>query len=197
MIRENTLFCKLLQIKKSARQLYRENSSAHLQRPMRCCVCGCRVDLRTHDSYARSLIDREGGKTVYAVIQIRRVLCTGCGHTHACLPDYVVPYSTYSLFFILRVLAAYFLKLCSVERLCRSFAVSASMLYRWRDLFLEHKTLWLGVLASAVCTPAAFLLRLAALPNYADAFGAPFFRKTARSFLQGHRDAARFRRAVF
>lgn len=69
-------------------------------------------------------MEYEGGKVVYFRARIERVRCGSCGHTHA-----ILPYSTYSLLFILRVLAEYFLGLGSVERLCRRYAVSASMLY--------------------------------------------------------------------
>ena len=73
---------------------------------------------------------------MYGRVQIRRVRCGSCGHTHAILPDHIVPYSTYSLQFILRVLAEYFLGLRTVEQLCRRYAISASMLYQWKALFL-------------------------------------------------------------
>lgn len=164
---------------------------------MVCPVCASRGNCAPHAGYTRSLIEYEGGKVVYRRVRIRRVRCGSCKHTHAILPDCIVPYSTYSLLFILRVLAEYFLGLRTVEQLCRRYAISASMLYQWKALFLEHKAVWLGVLRDLETTPAGFIRQLLALPRYSSDFGKPFWRKAARSFLQGHRDAACFRRAVF
>lgn len=123
--------------------------------------------------------------------------CGSCGHTHAILPDEIIPYSTYSLRFILRVLAAYYLGSQTVEELCQRYAISASMLYEWKRLFLEHKEMWLGVLEDGETDPAGFIRRLFTLADYSTGFGKPFYLKTARSFLQRHRDAARYRHAVF
>lgn len=128
---------------------------------------------------------------------MERVRCRSCGHTHAVLPDWLIPYSTYSLRFILRVLAAYYLGCKTVEELCRRYAISASMLYEWKRLFLEHKEMWLGVLEDKETGPAWFIRRLFTLAEYSTGFGKPFYIKTARSFLQSHRDAAHCRHAVF
>ena len=90
------------------------------------------------------------------MIKVVRVICS-CGHTHAILPDLIIPYNTYGVFFILRVIAEYLLHRHSIEHLCARFSITHSMLYRWYGLFLEHKSLWLGVLHSAESAPSAFL----------------------------------------
>ncbi len=164
---------------------------------MVCPACGSRGNCAAHASYTRSLIEYESGKVVYHRVKIRRVRCGSCGHTHAILPEHIVPYSTYSLLFILRVLAGHFLRLGTVEQLCRRYAISPSMLYQWKALFLEHKAVWLGVLKDAETTSDEFIRQLLVLPSWSSDFGKPFWLKTARSFLQGHRDAACFRHAVF
>lgn len=127
---------------------------------------------------------------MYGRVRTRRMRCGSCGHAHAILPDHIVPYSTYGLLFILRVLGEYFLGLRTVEQLCRRYAISASLLYQWKALFPEHKAVWLGVLRDLEITPAEFIRRLLALPRYSCDFGKPFWRKAARSFLQGRREAA-------
>jgi len=139
----------------------------------------------------------EQGKVRYGSVEIRRVRCKSCGHTHAILPDDIVPYSTYSLLFILRVLAAHFPGLETVEQLCRRYGIPPSMLYQWKAVFLEHKRLWPGVLKHAETGSAQFIRRLLDLPGYSDNFGRPFYRKTTFSFLQRHKDAALFRHSVF
>ena len=164
---------------------------------MVCPVCASRGNCAPHGSYKRILIDVEHGKVVYGSVEIKRVQCKSCGHTHALLPDYIVPYTTYSLLFILRVLCAHFLGSGTVEQLCNRYEISASMLYEWKALFLEHKRLWLGALKDAETAAADFLRRLLGLPSYSENFSRAFHGKTAFSFLQRHKAAAHFRHAVF
>lgn len=194
MIRYYTLFCKIFSTKKSSCELYEKLLSSSFRKAMTCPVCGSCGNCAPHGSYRRCVVDFVGGKTVYTSIRVRRVRCSSCGHTHAILPEFIVPYTTYSLFFILRVLAAYFRR-CPVEQVCRRFSISPSMLYQWKALFLAHKEIWLGILRSAETAPEHFLRWLMREP-YAR-FAAGFFLKTGYSFLQRRRNAARFRRAVF
>ena len=134
---------------------------------------------------------------VYGSEEIKRVRCGSCGHTHAILPDNIIPYTTYSLTFILRVLCAHFLGSGTVEELCRRFSITPSMLYQWKALFLAHKEAWLGILEDVEISPSSFIRQLLTLPNYSNEFSEPFYRKVMRSFLQRHCDAAHFRHAVF
>ena len=164
---------------------------------MACPSCGSRGNCVPHGSYKRVLIDVEHSKVVYGSVEIKRVRCKSCGHTHALLPDYIVPYTTYSLLFILRVLAAYFLGRETVEQLCQRYEISPSMLYEWKALFLEHKRLWLGALKDAETAVADFIRQLLGLPSYSEDFSRPFYRGISCSFLQRHKDAAHFRHAVF
>ena len=164
---------------------------------MVCPSCGSRGNCVPHGSYKRVLIDVEYGKVVYGSVEIKRVRCKSCGHTHALLPDYIVPYAAYSLLFILRVLCAYFLGRETVEQLCRRYEISPSMLYEWKALFREHKGLWLGALKDAETAAADFIRQLLNLPSYSLDFSRPFYGKTAFSFLQRHKNAALFRHAVF
>ena len=133
----------------------------------------------------------------YNSVEIKRVRCGSCGRTHAILPDYIIPYTTYSLLFILRVLGAYYLGCGTVEEVCRRYAISVSMLYEWKALFQKHKRLWLGILEDAETKPGQFIRQLLGLPSYSEDFGKPFYGETAFSFLQRHKDAALYRHAVF
>ena len=69
--------------------------------------------------------------------------------------------------------------------------------YSWKRVFEEHQEMWLGVLAASEQTGGAFIRWLVGEPNYSERFGEAFFKKTARSFLQSHRETARYRHAVF
>ena len=197
MIREKQLFCKLIKIKKSSRQMYEEWNGQCTSSRRACPVCGCRGSWQTHGRYERSTIDYESGQVVYRHIKIRRLRCESCGRTHAVIPDYIVPYSTYSLLFILRVLGEYFMRIRTVERICSHYNITPSMLYSWKTVFEAHREMWLGVLASAEQSGLEFIRWLTGVQNYSDGFGEVFFKKTARSFLQRHRETARYRHAVF
>lgn len=198
MIRKNSLFCKIIRIKKSSVQLFNEYMLSYSWEKETCPWCGSKGNPVSHGSYTRGLTDFVQGKIVDGKVCVPRLLCTSCGqHTHAILPDVIVPYSTYSLFFILRVLAEYFLHLHTVEALCARFGISISMLYRWRGLFLSQKQEWLGVLSSAEIPPNAFLKKICLLPEYSVSFACRFVLLSARSFLQSHKNPADYRQTVF
>lgn len=75
-----------------------------------------------------------------------RVFCDSCMHAHAVLPDVIVPYSSYSLLFILFILGEYFAGLHTLEQLCERFDVSAKQFHKWLALWNSHKEQWLGML---------------------------------------------------
>ena len=185
MIRKNSLFCKLIRIKSSSKLLFDSFMAGFLPEKETCPYCGASHTCHSHASYDRNLIDF-----------ICRVICRSCGHTHAILPDLIIPYSTYGLFFILRVIAEYLTGRYSVEQLCSRFDISHSMLYRWYSLFLSHKQEWLGMLTSAETSSFAFLKSLCRIPAF-SAFASAFVLHTSVSFLQSHRNPAPYRQTVF
>lgn len=197
MIRKNSLFCKIIRIKKTSIQLFNEFMLSYSWKNETCPWCGSKGNCVSYGSYTRSIADFAHGKTVYGEISVLRLCCTSCGHTHAILPDVIIPYSVYGLFFILRVLAEYFLHLYTVEKLCARFDISVSMLYRWRDLFLSQKREWLGALVSAETTPSAFIKGICLLAQYSASFACRFVLLSARSFLQSHANPANYRQEFF
>lgn len=195
MIRKNSLFCKLIRIKTSSKILF-EHFMAGFRADLETCpYCGASHKCCDHASYERNLIDFISGRPVYHKVSVSRVICSGCGHTHAILPDLIIPYSTYGIFFILRVIAEYLMHRTSVEQLCLRFDISHSMLYRWFSLFLEHRSLWLGVLASSETKAFSFLTGI--VSQEYSRFSAAFTLLTSFSFLQSHRNPADYRQTVF
>lgn len=79
------------------------------------------------------------------------------GHTHAALSGSLVPYRSYFLRFILRVLQCYFLHRKTVAVFCEAAGISPSILYEWKKLFLRQKSLWLGMLSDMEESAASFL----------------------------------------
>lgn len=150
-----------------------------------CPVCGARGHCRIHDYYGRRIIDIRNGVPVTDNLCVLRVFCDSCEHAHAILPDIIIPYSGYSLFFILRVLGEYFARLHTVEFLCERYLISQKQLYKWLALWKSHKAEWLGVIHNAGTTDLAFLKQLLRMNSY-SVFSPEFIRLTAHSFLQSH-----------
>lgn len=103
-------------------------------------------DWKRHADYERQLIAFENGQVVCHRVIIIRYKCDSCGHTHAILPESIIPYQSYSFLFILAVLNDYFLKSLTVEAICDKYSIPASTLYSWKKLLLRHKKQWLGLL---------------------------------------------------
>ena len=112
MIRKNLLFCKITRIKTSSKSLFDSYMSRFKPGQETCPICGSFGNCRIHAYYGRHLMDFISSQPVKPDICVLRVCC---GHTHAILPDIVVPYSGYSLFFLLRLLGEYFSGLFHVE----------------------------------------------------------------------------------
>ncbi len=110
MIRIFNLFCKLNEIKISDQQWF-DQALRSLCLPDRPCPrCGSKGNLIPHDSYSRYIVTLSVGKAAVAILHVPRVKCTSCGHTHGLLPEMLIPYSSYSLRFVLTVLKDYFLR---------------------------------------------------------------------------------------
>lgn len=154
-----------------------------------CPICRSKGNCHIHAYYGRKMVDFIHGKPVWTEITALRLICDSCLHTHAVLPDLIIPYSSYGLFFILRVLAEYFAGFSTVERLCERFCITQNQLYKWRKLWRLHKQEWLGLLDSMEVSDPGFLKRLSIKMEY-SVFASAFVHKCGRSFLQSHRNPA-------
>ena len=120
-------------------------------------------------------------------LKIPRVQCS-CGKSHALLPDFIVPYLSYSLPMILLVLSDYFKRRLTIRGICEKYLVSPPLIYRFKKLFLLHKKQWLGILRDMELSAPSFMdgLLAASYSFFHDAF----LRLTAYSFLQSHKNPA-------
>ena len=193
MIRCSALFCKLFQIKKSSDTLYADFIGKFSPFKEACPFCHASGTLDSFASYERTVVDIVDGTIVYNRIMVQRLICSSCGHTHAVLPDFLIPYCQYSLPFILRVLWTYFTGNKTIAELCKQVQITPSMLYRWKALFLKHCSLWLPVLQRLETSAKQFICSLVELPRLSEFLHA-FFRKTVFSFLQSHQNPANCRR---
>lgn len=196
MIRAFTIFCKLNFIELSALEIFtvamQEFSDDKLQMLVfPCPYCGAKhPHWSKFASYERDIISWEKGLPVTYRITVTRIICSSCGHTHAVLPEIIIPYGSYSVIFILNVLRDYYLSHMRVQELCDKYMIATSTLYAWKRLFLIHKKLWLGILTDAATKPLTFLSSLPSLTTSKDL--ATFFQNHAQSFLQGVTKTAHF-----
>ncbi len=183
MIRVFEVFCKLNFIKISALDFFYQSMAELKICNHKCPFCGAECpDWKRHDSYERDLIYFKKGTTVIDEIIIIRYKCSSCKHPHAILPECIIPYQSYCLLFILRVLRDYYTKVLTVQGICDKYGISVSTLYAWKALYHIHKKIWLGLLDNAVTSSLQFLEtifneRLYILKD--------FFHIAGLSFLQG------------
>lgn len=187
MIRKNSLFCKLSRIRKSSASLFQicmENYS-----PTRevCPVCHTAGHCIPFSSYRRNLIDLFQGKIVIHTIFISRCKCQNCGHAHSVLPDCIIPYGQYSLLFILKILFKYFFHLQTVHSLCQNYQITPAMLYRWKNLFLEHARLWKEQIEKLNPSPSAPIFKILFNTDPFSDFLCAFSAAFPLSFLQNHK----------
>lgn len=203
MIRKNLLLCKIIRIKTSSKSLFDSYMEQFQPELETCPICGSTGNCHIHGYYSRSIIDFLSGRKQKENLCIMRVFCDSCEHAHAILPDIIVPYSSYSLFFILFILGEYFAGLHTIEQLCERFDVSEKQFHKWLALWKSHKKQWLGILNDSEKDNNAFYRHLVLLDSYSS-FSMDFIRLTTYSFLQSHRNPvltspknARYRQTVF
>ena len=107
----------------------------------RCPFCNAIGQCRLFASYDRHVVAFINGNVISSILRIRRVRCT-CGHTHAILPDFIVPYRHYTLPFILLVLKAWFTRSMTLQEILETYGVSYKVLKKWRDIYGKHKNLY-------------------------------------------------------
>ena len=179
MVRAFTLLCKLNSFKLSDKVLL-DISISHTDLARQTCpFCGSCSNHTIYSSYQRDLISFYEGERHNDTVTIPRIKCH-CGHTHAILPDVLIPYGSFSLRFILFVLCDYLTRHCSVEELCLKYQISQSTLYKWIHLFIEHFNLLLGILESI---NSLSLDALDQICSY-EALTYSFFNRFRFSFLQ-------------
>lgn len=186
MIRKKSLFFKLINLNFSSKSIIEAEFAKFKSELEVCPSCKSTGNCRIHAYYKRSLTDIHHGKRISFNLCIPRMICDSCQHTHAVLPDCIIPYKTFSLLFILRTLSVHFLEHVSKEAVCEYFDISMSTLDSFLLLFRKHKKLWLGILEDLESTDVDFLLSL--INSMRPDFLSNFYLRFHRSFLQSHKD---------
>lgn len=194
MIRLNALDCKLKNTILSVRDLFRQSLEQSPLFLLVCPYCGAKGTCNKRGSYERSLVTFSDGKPQVVRLRIPRVQCT-CGKSHALLPDFIVPYLSYSLPMILRILSDFFTRRLTIRGICEKYLVSPPLIYRFKKRFLIHKKQWLGILRDMELSTISFMKEL--LTSSYDRFHDAFLRLTTYSFLQSHKNPANCSRPRF
>ena len=171
MIRLNALDCKLKNTILSVRSLFRQSLEQSPLFLLVCPYCGAKGTCQKRGSYERSLVTFPDGNPEVVRLKIPRVQCT-CGKSHALLPDFIVPYLSYSLPMILHILSDYFNRRLTIRGICEKYLVSPPLIYRFKKMFLIHKKQWLGVLRDMELCAPDFVERLQtdSYSRFRDAF---------------------------
>jgi transposase-like protein len=183
MIRLFTALCKSFLKELSEWQIFQESTDGYNHHGDACPKCGAKGKLSGHGDYGRGLTSFEDGQIVFRLISVLRFLCESCKVTHALLPDIIVPYSPYSLLFMLAALIAYYERDSSVADVCARFDIAVSTIYEWQERIAEHKDLMLGVLISQKQRTHSYLLGLIDSPDLSNTLRR-FYRKYGFSFMQ-------------
>ena len=178
----------------SVRDLFRQSLEQSPLFLLVCPYCGAKGTCNKRGSYERSLVTFPDGKPLVVRLRIPRVQCT-CGKSHALLPDFIVPYLSYSLPMILRILSDYFTRRLTIRGICEKYLVSPPLIYRFKKRFLIHKKQWLGILRDMELSTISFMEEL--LTSSYDRFHDAFLRLTTYSFLQSHKNPANCSRPRF
>lgn len=130
--------------------LARYNPDSH------CCQrCGKRIWAKHRSaSYTRGFIWPCCGKPVYDELTITTILCEQCGkdhlssgtvngdYHHAVLGGILIPFTAYSLIFILTVLDSYVNRSGTVMDVCSQWEISINTLYSWKKRYMDQYENW-------------------------------------------------------
>lgn len=161
-----------------------------------CPFCSSKGNCHIHAYYKRRIGTFREGSVAWETVTVMRVRCSGCGHTHAVLPDVIIPYARYGILFVLKVLSSHFSRQFSIEKICERFSICRNTFFKWLSLWHKHKDLYLGRLTSSETSSRSFMAQVTEQQDF-SAFASSFVRSFAVSFLQSHRNPAPYCQQVF
>jgi hypothetical protein len=146
MIRLYNIFCKqnLINIYNiTAKELFEKSLDEININEIPCPKCASKEpQWIIHAYYCRDLISFENDEPVCYKVNVPRYICFSCDGTHALLPEIAVPYTSYSLVFILAVLKDRLIYKTKITQLLNKYKISTGVYCRWLDLYKENIILW-------------------------------------------------------
>lgn len=182
MIRGFDLLCKINFNHYSVIELFKHFMLVINVHDYPCAKCGAHhPNWKKHGFYPRFLIGFHQEKVICEIVFITRYKCQSCFSTHAFLPEFLVPFKSHSLLFILAALKDRFIGGLTISQICAKYEISANTFYAWQKAFLRDKKLWLGILEDLLTSIPRFLSFLVedGLKNLED-----FFLSSGHSLFQ-------------
>ena len=105
--------------------------TTHHNQNIICPFCKCSARVKHVSNYKRMVIDIITYRRKEQVISISRFFCAQCNRSWTLPPDYLLPYTSYTLYFIDIVLRDYYSRKKTVRALCDYWQISCSTLYGW------------------------------------------------------------------
>ena len=97
----------------------------------------CNSDkLISYGTYERNVVIA----SVTYKIKIKRVMCKGCGITHAIIPSFLKPYFQYESSFIDFIIVLVFGRNKKNKIITETLEISRQLIRKWKKRFEEHKT---------------------------------------------------------
>ena len=118
------------------------------------CPCCGSDKLISYGSYERNVVVYN----TYTKIKIKRVMCKGCGKTHAIIPYFLIPYYQYEKTFIYRVCIEIINKEIGICNLSSKVKISRQVLYRWMKVFVIHVRYLLTTLSKSLKESLKYLI---------------------------------------
>lgn len=168
------LLCKLKELHISDAELLEQAGRYEKIDTIRCPNCKKKGLFRRITPYERVMISMVKGKRQVQNVKVPRIKCTHCGKTESLLADILIPFSSYSLTFILQTLQDYLKRSGSVVAFCAEREISISTLYTWRKLFQQHYNLWFHSVQKICCVTQKSIVNIQNISCFPSAFQTKF-----------------------
>lgn len=99
-----------------------------------CPGCHAKNKLIKYGTYERNISILEDNQVNYYRVSVQRVICKSCGHTHALLPNFLVPYKIMALFSISKIVQR--ASITSAYKLAEAIELSVQMIYKYIAIVL-------------------------------------------------------------
>lgn len=89
-------------------------------------------NVKYYQSYHRHYVSFHNGQIDDQMLEVPVMYCHNDGHFHSILPaSFIIPHSSYSIFFVLQVLSLKMFSSLTVEKIVNIFQIAFSTIYRW------------------------------------------------------------------
>lgn len=102
----------------------------------KCPCCGAKCSFHRHGTYIRNLLSMYDVDIIEESIEILRLFCTSCGHTHAILPWDVIPFHIYCASTMVKIFSMIYVEGRSILNVATSLNISFQLIYKFLSLLL-------------------------------------------------------------